>query len=149
MVIIPLPIAILTISICGEAGNEAWGWSPHDMEEGKEQPCNGANRAELNKVVLNGTMFISTALLVMLCIVCKSHKNLWEKSIQLEQQGKLILIAHQHIPPKTDVIDGGVRHKWIRPTEDPRAATTHSHCGGESMVTSHFFFFFLNPLTCT
>ena len=46
------------------------------MKKGKEEPRDGTDGAELNKVVLKGTMFINKALLVVLCIVCKSGKDL-------------------------------------------------------------------------
>ncbi len=80
VVVVPLPIAILAVALCGEVGNEVRGRSLHDVEEGEEKPCNGTDRAELDKAVSKGAVFVDAALLVMFRVVRESGKDLWGKS---------------------------------------------------------------------
>ncbi len=46
------------------------------MKKGEEEPQDGTDGAELDEAVSKGTMFINAALLIVLCIVRKSSKDL-------------------------------------------------------------------------
>ena len=48
VVVVPLPIAVLAIAICGKVWSEFWPWSVGDMEVDKEEPGDGTNGAELD-----------------------------------------------------------------------------------------------------
>ena len=71
-----LPIAILTIAVCGKVGSKVQEQPLHDMKKGEEEPQDGTDGAELDEAVSKGTMFINAALLIVLCIVRKSSKDL-------------------------------------------------------------------------
>ena len=46
------------------------------MKKGEEEPRDGTDGAELDEAVSKGTMFVDAALLVVLCIVRESGKDL-------------------------------------------------------------------------
>lgn len=56
---------------------EIWGQTVQDMEMPKEHECKGINSTEPHLVMSDDTMFIYMPMLIMLCIVCKSSKDLW------------------------------------------------------------------------
>jgi hypothetical protein len=133
MVVVPLLMAILAISVHGDVWFKVWQWSLHDVKDCKEEPRNGTNRAELNKSVPQGAVFIDVSLLVVLCIVRKHCKDLWVRSTWCEQNSECHLIhtAYWNRVSEMNIIHGDARHEQVRPTEDLRTVTTHSCGGGE------------------
>ena len=73
---VPLLVSIFAMLLVGKVGGKVGRQVVQDMEVPKEHECEGPNGTELNLVMSDDTMFIHPPMLVVLCIVSKSSKDL-------------------------------------------------------------------------